>query len=105
MTLLPRALFLTIGGLALAWFASAPASARIQCIGPNQVTKGYGLLPSPYCQDQHLAKVAASRGRHVSGANIRRNLNLKVDVCKQIGDDISVGAVCSGYRRQDRWKR
>jgi len=104
MTLLQRALSLTIGGLVLAWFASAPASAGIQCIGPNQVIQGQGLLPSPYCQDNYLAQVAASRGRHVLGANIRRNLNMKVDVCNQVGYDIRVRGICQGYRPEHRRK-
>ena len=102
MTLLPRAFLLAVCGLPLAWFVSAPASATIQCIGPNQVIKGQGLLPSLYCQDQYLAEVAASRGRQVSAANIRRNLNFKADVCNQFGHDIRVQGICQGYRPEDR---
>ncbi|MEE9587108.1 MAG: hypothetical protein V3V97_03695 [Hyphomicrobiaceae bacterium] len=102
MNCLPRAYLLVFTFFAPAWLTAMPVSAAIQCQGPNQVIPGHGLLPTPYCGDQYLAQVAASHGRRVSGASIRRNINLKADVCLQVGNDIRVSQICQGYRIEDR---
>jgi hypothetical protein len=38
-----------------------PAAARILCQGEFQVTK-YGLIATPYCADEEIARVANSYG-------------------------------------------
>jgi|SRR6516165_2440174 len=38
-----------------------PAAARIQCQGEFQVTQ-YGLIATPYCGDEAIARVARSYG-------------------------------------------
>ena len=52
-------------GLAAIMLLSAvslqPAAARILCQGEFQVTK-YGLIATPYCADEEIARVANSYG-------------------------------------------
>jgi hypothetical protein len=46
---------------------AAPAAARIECRGNFQVTK-YGLISTPYCEEEQIARVARSYGARVTGA-------------------------------------
>ena len=44
---------------------ATPAQARIQCQGNFQVGP-YGLIATPYCEEEEIARVAQSRGFKVS---------------------------------------
>ncbi len=91
--------------LTIASYSADPVLAKIRCQGPNQIIKPYGAKPTPYCQDEYLARVARSRGMSVSGSAIRQNINLKVRVCRMVGHDIRVSNICSGLisgGRRDR---
>jgi hypothetical protein len=64
-----------------------PAAARIQCQGEFQVTQ-YGLIATPYCGDEVIARVAHSYGWR-EAATVRTNPLSKVYICKHwagIGD-------------------
>ena len=55
----------------LAAMLTTPAAARIQCHGNFQVTK-YGLIATPYCEEEQIAFVARSYGQRVAAAILRR---------------------------------
>ncbi|RMF02771.1 MAG: hypothetical protein D6773_08255, partial [Alphaproteobacteria bacterium] len=76
----------------------APADAAIKCQGPNQVNP-YGLIRTPYCEDNYLAYVAKHyHGMYVSAKAIRHNPNYKEEICRVIGHDIRVNDICIGFR-------
>ena len=54
-----------------------PAAARILCQGQFQVTK-YGLIATPYCGDEEIARVAHSYGWHREAATVHTNPLSKV---------------------------
>lgn len=76
------------------------AEARIRCNGPYQVVRGQGEIATPYCEDSYLARVARSYGIRVSAAVIRHNDNEKERVCRAIGHDGRVYAMCLKYRSE-----
>ncbi len=85
---------ITAGLLAVA--ASTPAEARIQCQGNFQVSP-YGLIATPYCEEEQIARVAQSRGFKVTAAEVHRNALKKVYLCQVIGFDNRLKGSCAGY--------
>ena len=80
----------------LALAAASPAEARIQCQGQFQVTK-YGLISTPYCEGENIARVARSYGVNVTGAQVRNNALKKVYLCQTLGHDIRMKGSCGAY--------
>jgi hypothetical protein len=80
----------------LATLASDPALARIQCQGNFQVSK-YGLIATPYCEEEQIAKVAQSRGSRVTAAQVHNDALTKVYLCQTIGWDQRLKGSCAGY--------
>ncbi|MFM1814087.1 MAG: hypothetical protein RLZ98_782 [Pseudomonadota bacterium] len=76
---------------------SAPAEARISCSGPWQIVDGRHIA-SPFCGDEHLAKVARQYGMHVSGRALRRSFAMKQETCQLVGHDNRVREICTGFR-------
>jgi hypothetical protein len=72
------------------------ADARIQCKGNFQVTKN-GLISTPYCQEEQIARVARSYGWKVTAAQIRNNPLKKVEVCQALGGDVRLNGSCGAY--------
>jgi hypothetical protein len=83
-----------VGLLAVA--APVPAEARIQCQGNFQVGP-YGLIATPYCEEEQIARVAQSRGFNVSAAEVHNNPLKKVYLCQVIGFDNRLKGSCAGY--------
>jgi len=54
-----------------------PAAARILCQGQFHVTKS-GLIATPYCGDEEIARVAHSYGWHREAATVHTNPLSKV---------------------------
>ena len=77
----------------------SPVVAHIICDHEYQVVEG-GETPTPYCQDDNLARVAREHGRHVSAGEVRNNSALRNELCKTFGDDIEVRNTCA--QNQDR---
>jgi hypothetical protein len=82
--------------LLLATMLTAPAWARIECRGNFQVTK-YGLIATPYCEEEQIAFVARSYGQRVTGAQVRNNPLTKVYLCQTLGYDSRLKGSCAGY--------
>jgi hypothetical protein len=80
----------------LAVSAASPATARIECRGNFQITK-YGPIATPYCEEEHIARVAQSYGIRVTGAEVRSNALKKVYLCQTIGGDSRLKGSCGGY--------
>jgi len=76
---------------------SSSVLARIVCHDQFQVIEGHEIA-TPYCQDDNLARVARENGRNVSAAEVRNNSALRNQLCKTLGDDISVRTTCTGTR-------
>ena len=74
-----------------------PAAARILCQGEFQVTQ-YGLIATPYCGDEEIARVAGSYGWSKSAATIHTNPLSKVYICQTLGRyDWRLQGPCGGY--------
>jgi hypothetical protein len=73
-----------------------PANARIACQGEFQVTQ-YGLIATPYCGEEEIARVANSYGWRVSAAEVHHNALTKVYICQTIGYDWRLQSPCVGY--------
>jgi hypothetical protein len=73
-----------------------PAAARILCQGQFQVTK-YGLIATPYCGDEEIARVAHSYGWHREAATVHTNPLSKVYICQTLGYDWRLQSPCGGY--------
>lgn len=73
-----------------------PAAARIECRGNFQVTK-YGLIATPYCEEEQIAIVARSYGSNVTAAQVRNNPLTKVYLCQTLGSDVRLKGSCAGY--------
>jgi hypothetical protein len=86
---------ITVAAL-LTMIAVSPAAARVECRGNFQVTK-YGLIATPYCEEENIARVARSYGINVSGAEVRKNALKKVYLCQTIGDDSRLKGACGAY--------
>ena len=80
----------------LALAAASPAAAKIQCQGQFQVTK-YGLISTPYCEEENIARVARSYGVNVTGAQVRNDALKKVYLCQTLGNDIRMKGSCGAY--------
>jgi hypothetical protein len=80
----------------LALAAASPAAAKIECRGNFQVTK-YGLISTPYCEEEQIARVAQSYGARVTGAEVRNNALKKVYLCQVYGYDTRLKGSCAGY--------
>jgi hypothetical protein len=76
--------------------AASPAAARIECRGNFQVTK-YGMIATPYCEEENIARVARSYGMNVTGAEVRRDALKKVYLCQIIGNDNRLKGACGAY--------
>ena len=72
------------------------AEARIECRGQFQVSK-YGLISTPYCEEEQIARVARSYGVNVTGAQVRNDALKKVYLCQTLGNDIRMKGSCGGY--------
>ena len=75
---------------------AAPAQARIQCQGNFQVSP-YGLIATPYCEEEQIARVAQSYGWKVTAQEVHRNPLKKVYVCQVLGYDNRLKGSCAGY--------
>jgi len=73
-----------------------PAVARFLCQGEFQVTQ-YGLIATPYCGDQEIARVAHSYGWHREAATVQTNPLSKVYICQTLGYDWRLQSPCGGY--------
>jgi hypothetical protein len=80
----------------MATILTAPAEARIECRGNFQVTK-YGLIATPYCEEEQIAFVARSYGSNVTGAQVHNDPLTKVYLCQTIGYDWRLKGSCAGY--------
>jgi len=80
----------------LALTATSPAEARIECRGQFQVYK-YGLISTPYCEEEQIARVARSYGVNVTGAQVRNDALKKVYLCQTLGNDIRMKGSCGAY--------
>jgi hypothetical protein len=78
---------------ALATAFAVPASA-IECQGDFQVQANGARIATPYCQDNHLARVARQQGFRVSSAAIRNDPEVKAEACRVVGDDNRVRETC-----------
>jgi hypothetical protein len=56
------------------------------------VTK-YGLIATPYCADEEIARV----GWHREAATVRTNPLSKVYICQTLGWDWRLQSPCGGY--------
>ncbi len=73
-----------------------PAAAKIQCKGNFQVTK-YGLIATPYCEEEQIAAVARSYGWKVTADQVHKDPLKKVYICQNLGYDIRLKGSCAGY--------
>ena len=76
----------------------AQSEARIRCNGAYQVVRGHGEIATPYCEDNYIAQVARSYGIRVSNVAIRQSPSRKEEVCRAIGHDSRIYALCQKYR-------
>jgi hypothetical protein len=77
-------------------FAFEPAAARVECRGNFQVSK-YGLIATPYCEEEQIARVAQSYGTKVTAAQVHNDALTKVYLCQTIGWDQRLKGSCAGY--------
>jgi hypothetical protein len=84
-----------LGALAAALTSLAPteAEARIDCQNGYQRVAG-NLISSPYCQDDLIARVAATYGINTSGTRLRADHGHKREVCRFIGRDVRLYEAC-----------
>ena len=83
-----------IASLAVAWATSV--IARVQCHGDFQITN-YGVIATPYCEEENIAVVAQSYGWRVMASQIHNNPLKKVYICQVLGRDIRLKGSCAGY--------
>ena len=83
--------------IAILSIVGASSAHAIKCEDEFQITSR-GLVATPFCEDNYLARVARSYGFRVSSRSIRRNPNKKREVCYFIGHDIRVQDICAGFR-------
>jgi hypothetical protein len=82
--------------VALTAMLTEPSEARIQCRGNFQVTK-YGMIATPYCEEEQIAFVARSYGSKVTAAQVHNDPLTKVYLCQTIGYDQRLKGSCAGY--------
>ena len=80
--------------------APQPANA-IKCSGITQINKNSRII-TPYCEHEHMAKIARTYGIKTTGRRLRNNINHKQRVCEHIGHDTRLSSVCGGLRLEDR---
>ena len=73
-----------------------PAAAKIQCKGNFQVT-GQGLIATPYCEEEQIARVARSYGWNGTASEVHNNPNTKVYLCQRFGRDNRLKGSCGAY--------
>jgi len=84
-------------GAALLVLSASPAlAAKIKCKGIFQVTKN-GLISTPYCQDEEIARVARSYGWKTTTAQVRNDPLKKVRICRALGNDNRLKGACGAY--------
>jgi len=102
-----RMRFLSVSLVCAAVFslvAFEQASGGIKCKGNFQVTK-HGLISTPYCEEEQIARVARSYGMKVTAAEVRNNPNKKVYICQRFGGDNRLKGSCAGYSSgPGRWR-
>ena len=86
-----------LGAVFLVAAASEPAVARIQCQGNFMVTKKDGLIATPYCEEEQIAKVAQSYGWKVTAKQVHNDPLTKVKLCQILGGDVRLKGSCAGY--------
>jgi hypothetical protein len=85
------------GALFLAFaIAPEPAAAKIKCKGIFQVTKN-GLILTPYCQEEEIARVARSYSWNVTAAQVHNDPLWKVYICQALGGDTRLKGACGAY--------
>ncbi len=91
-------LFATLLGAAFLVAAGMqPAAARIECQGNFMVTKKNGLIATPYCEEEQIAKVAQSYGWKVTAKQVHNDPLTKVQICQVLGGDVRLKGSCAGY--------
>jgi hypothetical protein len=73
------------------------ATARIECQGNFMVTKKNGLIATPYCEEEQIAKVAQSYGWKVTAKQVHNDPLVKVQICQVLGGDVRLKGSCAGY--------
>lgn len=91
--------FVILAATALLTMGSAPAVAKIQCKGNFQVTK-HGLIATPYCEEEQIARVARSYGWNGTAAEVHNNPNTKVYLCQRFGRDNRLKGSCGAYSEE-----
>lgn len=78
--------------------AASPAQA-INCRDGFQYQRNGEVIATPYCEAEHLAKVARKHGFFVTGADIRRDLEALDKACQIAGGDFGTLSICvpNGY--------
>ena len=90
------------GALLISIPAATPVQAAIQCDGENQIIRGVGAKPSPFCEAEYLATVARAYGVRVSGSTLRNNINRRARLCRFIGHDSRIAHICGGFQNENR---
>ena len=80
-----------IAGFLVGALVPHAAEAKIKCDGHYQVTK-YGLISTPYCEDNYLAAIAGYNAKA-----LRTNPHVKQDACYEVGHDPRVYDICLDY--------
>ena len=75
---------------------SEPAAAKIQCKGNFQVTT-QGLIATPYCEEERIARIARSYGWNGTASQVHNNPNTKVYLCQRFGGDNRLKGSCGAY--------
>lgn len=88
--------FVILVATALLVMGSEPAGARIQCKGNFQVTER-GLIATPYCEEEQIARVARSYGWKGTASEVHNNPNTKVYLCQRFGRDNRLKGSCGAY--------
>lgn len=81
--------------------AGSAADARIACTGDFQIVNG-SPIATPFCEDDHLAKVAREHGGHFSAETIRHSLDAKYSACAVTAGDTRTMDACIEAGGNDR---
>ena len=85
-----------LGAVLMSLSAATALAAKIKCKGIFQVTKN-GLISTPYCQEEEIARVARSYGWKVTAAQVRNDPLKKVYICRALGNDNRLKGACGAY--------
>ena len=88
---------MALGAAILVAVGAEPAAARIECKGNFMVTKTNGLIATPYCEEEQIAKVAQSYGWKVTAKQVHNDPLTKVQICQNLGGDVRLKGSCAGY--------